>query len=92
MDSEPKPEMEKSAAEIAYQSSEPTEPQAAKSRNHLGPGVIAGLVGAAVIGCLQWFAPSFDHQYANLISLGVGAVAAVFVLYHLQRWAGSRGH
>ncbi len=92
MDSEPDPETEKSAAEMAYQSREATERPTAKSRNHLLRGLIAGLVGAAVIGCVQWLAPSFDHQYANLISLGVGAVTAIFVLYRLQRWAGSRGH
>lgn len=92
MDSEPTPDTPKSAADIAYHASAAVEPQTAKNRNHARRGVIGGLIGAGAIACLQWFAPSFDHQVANMICLVVGAVTALFVIYQLQQWAGNHGH
>ncbi len=92
MDSEPTPETPKSSAGIAYQASEATEPQAARNGNHLRRVLIGGLIGAGVIGCAQWSAPPLDHQVANMISLVVAAVTALFVIYQLQRWAGKHGY
>ncbi len=92
VDSEAKGETPKSAVDIAYQASVASEPQKSKNRNHVRRSVIGGLIGASVIACLQWFAPSFDHQVANMISMAVGAGTALFVIYQLQRWAGNHGH
>jgi outer membrane protein assembly factor BamB len=93
VDSESTPETPKSTADIAYRASEAAaDPPLAKNRNHLRRSLIVGLIGAVVIGCLQWFAPSFDHQIANMISLVVGVVTALLVIYQLQRWAGKHGH
>ncbi|QEF98053.1 Outer membrane protein assembly factor BamB [Stieleria maiorica] len=72
--------------------------QAPSGKTH-PPGEPPRLIGAAIALALailitaiaQYFAPSFDHQNANLIGLGALSIATLYVLFclhRLMRWSG----
>jgi hypothetical protein len=57
--------------------------------------VIGLLVAIAITAILQYFAPDFDHQKANLISLACILVASIYFLvclHRIQRRLGNRWH
>ena len=61
-------------------------------RNHLRRAIIAGAIGAGVIGLLQWFAPTTDHQIANMVSLLVGTLTVLVATWQLHGLAKQRGY
>lgn len=92
LESESKSETPPAATHVAYQSSPTAEPNGRANARHLRRGLVGGLIGAGVIIALQWFAPAFDHQVANLLSFVVAAATALYVIFQLHRWAAIHGH
>ncbi|NNE01262.1 MAG: PQQ-binding-like beta-propeller repeat protein, partial [Pirellulaceae bacterium] len=49
-------------------------------------------IGAAVMVMAQWFAPTFDHQNANMISIAAGILTLLYLVVLAHRSVASHGY
>lgn len=61
-------------------------------RNRSRRSLIAVATVGAVIGLLQWTAPNFDHQIANLLSMALVALLVIYLAYQAHRTSSAAGH
>lgn len=54
--------------------------------------VVAWIAAVVTIGLLQWMAPVIDHQIANLVSMVVGLIVAVYIAFQVHQASRSAGH
>jgi outer membrane protein assembly factor BamB len=63
-----------------------------KTKNRLRRSLIAIGLGVVGIVVLQWLAPRFDHQIANIVSISLGITIACYVVLQTQLAALAKGH
>lgn len=63
---------------------------ARRSNRPLVRATVALAIAVFLIGLIQLIAPLTDHQFANLGALGVGAIAALFILFQVHRFVAAR--
>ncbi|QDV45460.1 outer membrane biogenesis protein BamB [Stieleria neptunia] len=72
---------------------DPSVDGAATGKPKLVNAAIAFALAVLITAVAQYFAPSFDHQNANLIGLACLSIASLYVLYRFHRlesWSGHR--
>ena len=69
----------------------PTAP-AKLHKNRTRRCVVAIVVAVIVIAAMQWMAPNFDHQIANILSFSIGMTVACYVAYQAYRVSRAAGH
>ncbi len=76
-----------------YRAAEPLADQrAVRHPNHWLRALIGFAIGALAITALQVTATDADHQNANMVSMGIGLLTALVVIYQLQRGFARIGH